>query len=99
VIYRKNKGFRNQELISAPIVHNWHNYKRVLLLIELSNSLLTARKAEMSKKIDEAFYKLQSEAQHHIKLSQARQDEYENGFAQGMSEALRIVAAIRESNE
>ena len=53
----------------------------------------------MSNKIDEAFYKLQSEAQHHIKLSQARQDEYENGFAQGMSEALRIVAAIRESNE
>jgi|APCry1669189768_1035252.scaffolds.fasta_scaffold26905_1 hypothetical protein len=53
----------------------------------------------MSKKIDEAFYKLQSEAQHHIKLSTARQDEYENGFAQGMAEALRIVATIRESSE
>ncbi|MEI6855369.1 MAG: hypothetical protein WCK12_04700 [Acidimicrobiaceae bacterium] len=53
----------------------------------------------MSKKIDEAFYKLQSEAQHHIKLSQARKDEYENGFAQGMAEALRIVATIRESSE
>jgi hypothetical protein len=30
-------------------------------------------------------------------LSQARDDEFENGFAQGMSEALRIVAAIRDS--
>lgn len=67
--------------------------------MNVSNSLLVTRRSGMSKKIDEAFYKLQSEAQHHIKLSQARQDEYENGFAQGMSEALRIVAAIRESNE
>jgi hypothetical protein len=53
----------------------------------------------MSKKIDEAFYKLQSEAQHHIKLSQAREDDFENGFAQGMAEALRIIAAIRDAAE
>ena len=51
----------------------------------------------MTKKIDEAFFKLRSEAEHHVKLSQVRDDDFENGFAQGMSEAFRIVASIRDA--
>ncbi len=53
----------------------------------------------MSKKIDEAFFQLRKEAEHHLKLAQARSDDFENGFAQGMSEALRIVAGIRDAAE
>jgi hypothetical protein len=52
---------------------------------------------DVSPKIDEAFYQLQHESQHHLKLSLARQSDFENGFAQGMLEALRIVAAIRNA--
>jgi len=51
----------------------------------------------MNKKIEDAFTQLRSEAEHHLRLSQARSDDFENGFAQGMSEALRIVAAIRDA--
>ena len=50
----------------------------------------------MSQKIDDAFYRLQQESQHHLKLSLARESEFENGFAQGLLEAFRIVAAIRD---
>jgi hypothetical protein len=50
----------------------------------------------MGKKLDEAYYCLSAEANHHIRLSQARDDAYENGFANGFVEALRIVQAIRD---
>ena len=50
----------------------------------------------MGKKLDEAYYRLSVESNHHIRLSQARADEYENGFASGFVEALRIVQAIRD---
>ena len=49
----------------------------------------------MGRKIDEAFYRLSVEANHHIRLSQTKQEDYENGFAQGFVEALRIVGNIR----
>ena len=75
------------------------SYMRVVCSRCINHTSYIWSEDAMSKKIDEAFYKLQSEAQHHIKLSQAREDEYENGFAQGMAEALRIVATIRESSE
>jgi hypothetical protein len=35
----------------------------------------------MSKKIDEAFFQLRVEAEHHLRLAVARDDNYENGFA------------------
>ena len=50
----------------------------------------------MGKKLDEAYYRLQNEAKHHTKLALAKQSEFENGFAMGFTEALRIVVAIRE---
>jgi hypothetical protein len=50
----------------------------------------------MGAKLDEAFHRLQDEARHHTRLALAKQDDYENGFAQGFTEALRIVIAIRE---
>jgi len=49
----------------------------------------------MGDKLEEAFVRLRSEAEHHTKLAQTRDDAYENGFAQGFAEALRIVAEIR----
>jgi hypothetical protein len=53
----------------------------------------------MGKKIDEAFYRLTTEANHHIRLSQTRNTEYDNGFAQGFVEALRIVSSAREGGQ
>ena len=53
----------------------------------------------VTKKIDEAFFRLRSEAEHHVKLSQVRDDDFENGFAQGMSEAFRIVASVRDASD
>ena len=50
----------------------------------------------MGKKIDEAYYRLTTEANHHIRLSQTRNSEYDNGFAQGFVEALRIVQSARD---
>ena len=49
----------------------------------------------MGEKIEEAYIRLQVEAEHHTKLAQARDDAFENGFAQGFSEATRIVGEIR----
>jgi RNAse (barnase) inhibitor barstar len=50
----------------------------------------------MGKKLDKVFYLLSNEVRHHVKLALVRQSDYENGFAQGFSEALRIVQEIRE---
>ena len=50
----------------------------------------------MGQKLDEAYYRLQDEARHHTRLALAKQTDYENGFAQGFTEALRIVMAIRD---
>jgi len=50
----------------------------------------------MGKKIDKAFELISAEARHHIKLAMIKQNDYENGFAQGFAEALRIVHNIRE---
>ena len=53
----------------------------------------------MGKKLDEAFYRLRSEAEHHTKLSVARgRDAFEAGFANGFVEALRIISEIRDRN-
>jgi hypothetical protein len=49
----------------------------------------------MGKKLDEAYYRLLAEANHHTRLAQAKDEEYENGFASGFVEALRIVVGIR----
>lgn len=49
----------------------------------------------MGDKLGQAFERLRKEAEHHTRLAQARDDAYENGFAQGFTEALRIVAEIR----
>ena len=49
----------------------------------------------MGKKIDEAPSRIWIEAQHHSRLSLARDDLYETGFANGFAEALRIIAEIR----
>lgn len=49
----------------------------------------------MGDKIEEAFIRLRAEAEHHTHLAQTRDDAFENGFAQGFAEALRIVAEIR----
>jgi len=53
----------------------------------------------MGKKLDEAYFRLSNETRHHTKLAMARQDDFENGFAQGFSEALRIVASIRDNTK
>lgn len=50
----------------------------------------------MGQKLDEAYYRLQNEARHHTKLALAKQTDYENGFATGFTEALRIVMSIRD---
>lgn len=50
----------------------------------------------MGKKLDEAYYPLLAEANHHTRLAQAKDEDYENGFALGFVEALRIVASLRE---
>ena len=50
----------------------------------------------MGKKLDKSFYQLSNETRHHINLAMAKQTDFENGFAQGFAEALRIVVNIRE---
>ena len=50
----------------------------------------------MGKKLDEAHSRLWTEAQHHVRLSLTRDDLYETGFANGFTEALRIVAEIQK---
>jgi hypothetical protein len=52
----------------------------------------------MGKKLDEAYYRLSNEVRHHTKLAMVKQEDFENGFAQGFAEALRIVQSIREDN-
>ena len=49
----------------------------------------------MGKKLDEAHSRLWTEAQHHVRLSLTRDDPYETGFANGVVEAMRIIAEIR----
>ena len=51
----------------------------------------------MGKKIEEAYFRLQNEARHHTKLALVKQDVYENGFAMGFTEALRIVIQVRDA--
>jgi RNAse (barnase) inhibitor barstar len=50
----------------------------------------------MGKKLDRAYELISNEVRHHINLALVKQQEYENGFAQGFSEALRIVQKVRE---
>jgi hypothetical protein len=50
----------------------------------------------MGKKLEEAYEKLSNEARHHTKLALAKQTDFENGFAQGFTEALRIIMFIRD---
>ena len=52
----------------------------------------------MGKKLEEAYEKLSNEVRHHTKLAMARGEQYDNGFAQGFAEALRIVQAIRDKS-
>jgi hypothetical protein len=52
---------------------------------------------DMGKKIEEACFLLQNEARHHTKLALVKQDVYENGFAMGFTEALRIVSQVRDA--
>lgn len=49
----------------------------------------------MGKKLDEAYSLIRAQAEHHLKLSQKRDTEYDSGFAQGFYEALLIVSKIR----
>lgn len=51
----------------------------------------------VQRRIDQAYYRLVSEVRHHVKLSQVKNSDYENGFAQGLTEALRIVTEARNS--
>jgi len=50
----------------------------------------------MGKKLDEAYYRLLSESNHHNRLAQARGTDADNQFAMGFWEALQIVVAIRD---
>lgn len=51
------------------------------------------------RRIDHAYRRLLQEARHHTNLALVKQTDYENGFAQGFTEALRIVIEIRESKK
>ena len=53
------------------------------------------KEVAVGEEIEEAYSRPQVEAQHHTKLAQARDDAFENSFAQGFSEATRIVGEIR----
>jgi len=53
----------------------------------------------VQRRIDQAYYHLMSEVRHHVKLSQVKNSDYENGFAQGLTEALRIVAEARNGSK
>ena len=50
----------------------------------------------VGKKLNEAVEVLSNEARHHTKLALAKQSDYENGFAQGFAEALRIAYNIQQ---
>lgn len=49
----------------------------------------------MGKKLDEAYYKIKAQAEHHMRLAQDREGKYDTGFAQGYYEALIIITEIR----
>jgi len=49
----------------------------------------------MGKKLDEAYYAIRAQAEHHTKLAQVRGGEYDTGFAQAFYEALVIISKIR----
>lgn len=49
----------------------------------------------MGKKLDEAYYKVKAQAEHHMRLSQVRDENYDKGFAQAFYEALIIISDIR----
>jgi len=49
----------------------------------------------MGKKLDEAYYKIRTQAEHHMRLSQQRDEAYDKGFAQAYYEALIIITDIR----
>jgi flagellar biosynthesis/type III secretory pathway protein FliH len=50
----------------------------------------------VGRKLNEAVEILSNEANHHTKLALAKQTEFENGFAQGFTEALRIARNIQQ---
>ena len=50
----------------------------------------------MGKKLNEAVNRLQNEAEHHTRLALAKKTDYENGFAQGFTEAMRIAREIQQ---
>jgi flagellar biosynthesis/type III secretory pathway protein FliH len=56
------------------------------------------KEVAVGEKIEEAYIRLRVEAEHHTKLAQARDDAFENGFAQGFSEATRIVTSPPEGD-
>ena len=64
-----------------------------------SRQKVSRKGTEMGKKIEEAYFRLSNETRHHTKLALAKQTDYENGFASGFAEALRIVAAIRDGKQ
>ena len=49
----------------------------------------------MGKKLDEAYYRLVNETEHYLRLAQSRGTEYDNGVAEGIAEALRLVSNVR----
>jgi len=53
----------------------------------------------MGKKLEEVYFRLSNETRHHTKLALAKQEDFENGFAQGFAEALRIVTSIRDNTK
>ncbi len=53
----------------------------------------------MGKKLNEAVIRLQNEAEHHTRLALAKKTDYENGFAQGFTEALRIAREIQQREQ
>ena len=50
----------------------------------------------MGRKLNEAVERLSNEASHHTKLALVKQTEFENGFAMGFTEALRIAREIQQ---
>jgi hypothetical protein len=50
----------------------------------------------MGKKLEEAFFRIRMEATHALNHSLQASTDYNNGFAQGYAEALRILHQVRE---
>jgi len=50
----------------------------------------------MGKKLDLAYERIRNQAEHHMKLAQQRDTEYDAGFAQAYYEALIIITDIRK---